>query len=193
MPATLPRSLAFSLPHPCRQTHLLCPPTLLPWRFDPRCLLQFEQAAPLIAVVEVKRGDDRYRDLSAASFTSPVVLIEHTQLRQEPDPDMQTYLRTCEQPPRFPLHRAKIPRTYVDEPGCMSISAIVSRRYSTEVEEDRVALGSALGEPSIQTEPEPFRRKKAMQWTADGRETNLAGEGSKRTRKKREDKIEAQI
>ncbi|KAF8536149.1 hypothetical protein BDD12DRAFT_808006 [Trichophaea hybrida] len=199
----------------------------------PRCLLQFEQAAPLIAVVEVKRGDDRYHDLSAAAcayllavaqcyfyalptatVASPVVLIEHTQLRQEHDPDMQAYLQICEHQPRFVsyvLYRAEIPRVYIDEPGCMRISVTVSRRYSTEVEEDRVALGSSLvdavlrtvakaendaavlGKPPIQTEPEPFRRKKAMKRTADGRERNLAGEASNRKRKKREDKVESQI
>jgi hypothetical protein len=32
-----------------------------------RCLLQLQQAAQLIAVVEVKRGDDRYGDLPAAA------------------------------------------------------------------------------------------------------------------------------
>ena len=92
----------------------------------------------------------------------------------------------------------------------MRISVTVSRRYSTEVGEDRLALGSALvdavwwtvakaeedaavlGKPPIQTEPEPFRRKKAkntMKRTARGREINLAGETSDSKRKKREEKV----
>lgn len=88
----------------------------------------------------------------------------------------------------------------------MRISVTVSRRYSAEVEEDRVALGSALvdavrrtvamaeedaavlGKPPIRTEPEPLRRKKAMKRTADGREINLAREATDR-KKKREDKV----
>ncbi|KAF8248608.1 hypothetical protein K440DRAFT_624810 [Wilcoxina mikolae CBS 423.85] len=159
----------------------------------PRCLLLFQRAAPLIAVVEVKRGD-RYRDVSAAAcayllavaqryfdafatatVASPVVVMEHTRYIEE-HPDWPAYMRDVDLPKfvSYVLYRAEILRAYVDQPGCMPISVTVSRRYSTEVEEHRVALGTALmdtvlrsvekaendaailGTSPKRTEPEPF-------------------------------------
>ncbi|KAF8241348.1 hypothetical protein K440DRAFT_308372 [Wilcoxina mikolae CBS 423.85] len=156
----------------------------------PRNLLQFQEAAPLIAVVEVKRGD-RYRDVSAAAcayllavaqryfdafptatVASAVVVVEHRRPIVEPG-----FSRIWSQFVSYVLYRAEIPRSYVDQPGCMRILVTVSRRYSTEAEEDRVALGTALmdtvlcsvekaendaailGTPPKRTEPEPFVRR----------------------------------
>ncbi|KAF8532209.1 hypothetical protein BDD12DRAFT_14606, partial [Trichophaea hybrida] len=138
----------------------------------PRCLLQLQKAAPLMAVVEVK-SYDRYRDVTAAacayllavaqryleafptaSIASPVVVIEHTRCV---NPDMSAYMQTnmlTFDTPYFvsyTLYRAEIPRAFVDQPGSSKILVSVSRRYSTEVEEDRVALGTALVETVLRT------------------------------------------
>ena len=162
----------------------------------PRCLLQFRSAAPLIAVVEVKHGD-RYRDVSAAAcayllamaqcyfdtfvsatVASPLVVMEHTRYIEE-HPDWPVYMRDVDLPKfvSYVLYRTEIPRAYLGNPGCMRISVTASPRYSTEVEEDRVALGTALmdtvlcsvekaesdaailGTPLKRAEPEPFVRR----------------------------------